>query len=269
MVDSAHTVASCILGGPFGDSMRREDFPVAMSLAALADLVEEMGEDAVKLFAPQVRFRSVNLSEYDACLDWFAELTMTVDIDDADAVVVGTLDFTLIRLGTGDAIAWCLDQFDGDHEMLAALFDGDQLTEQVEEQFETMILSGDVVLVPNIAFVAEPLRGRKLGAWLVAETIYHMLPAGIVLVWPYPVTSSDTPQIEELDGAITRLSDHFQLCGLTPVESAPWALGMSTVFTTLEQARAQLSSVRDISVSVQLEELSRASAPPALAEDCV
>lgn len=236
---------------------------MAMSLAALADLVEEMGEDTVTLFAPQVRFRSVNLSEYDACLDWFAELTMAVDIDDADAVVVGSLDFTLIRLSTGDAIAWCLDQFDSDHEMLADLFDGDQLTEQVEAQFETMILSSDVVLVPNIAFVAEPLRGCKLGAWLLSETIYHMLPAGIVLMWPYPVTASDDPQIEELDGAITRLSDHFQLCGLTPVESAPWALGMSTVFAALADARSRLDPVRGVSVSISLEALRAASRPPA------
>ncbi|BAH48373.1 hypothetical protein ROP_01260 [Rhodococcus opacus B4] len=68
---------------------------------------------------PRVQFRSVGLSDLDACLDWFAELTMTVDLDDADDVVVGSLDFTLIRLGTEDPIALCLGQFDGDREIMA------------------------------------------------------------------------------------------------------------------------------------------------------
>ncbi|MFD9669749.1 hypothetical protein ACFWAY_50780 [Rhodococcus sp. NPDC059968] len=234
-----------------------------MSLAALADLAQEEGRSTVDLFYPRVRFRSVNISDLDACLDWFAELTMTVDIDDADDVVVGSLDFTLIRLGTEDPVALCLDQFDGYHEMLAGLFDGNQLTAEVEEQFETMGIAADVVLVPNIAFVTEPLRGHNLGAWLVAETIHRMLPAGIVLMWPYPMASSDSPQIDALDSAITRLSDHFQLCGLTPVESAPWALGMSTAFVALGDARSQLSSVRGTSVSIPLADLRVASTPPA------
>ena len=137
----------------------------------------------------------------------------------------------MIRLDTEDPIALCLGQFDGDHEMLAGLFDGDQLTEQVEEQYETLTVIAEVVLVPNIAFVTEPLQGHDLGAWLVAETIHRMLPTGIVLMWPYPVLSSgpdpdaNPAQIAALDSAISRLFDHFQSCGLTPVESAAVGAG--------------------------------------------
>jgi hypothetical protein len=242
---------------------------VSLSLAALADLAEEEGRSTVDLFAPRVRFRSVGLSDLDACLDWFAELTMTVDIEDADDVVVGSLDFTLIRLGTEDPIALCLDQFDGDHEMLAGLFDGNQLAEQVEEQYETLAVITEVVLIPNIAFVTEPLRGHDLGAWLVAETVHRMLPTGIVLMWPYPVLSDPDPdadpaQIAALDSAIGRLSDHFGRCGLTPVESAPWALGMSTAFEALPVARARLlGAVRNTKVSLSLDQLRSASPPPA------
>ncbi|TQC47018.1 hypothetical protein EEB14_22825 [Rhodococcus sp. WS4] len=250
---------------------------MSLSLAALADLAEEEGRSTVDLFSPRVRFRSVGLSDLDACLDWFAELIMTVDIDDADDVVVGSLDFTLIRLGTEDPIALCLDQFDGDHEMLAGLFDGNQLTEQVEEQYETLTVITEAVLVPNIAFVTEPLRGHDLGAWLVAETIHRMLPTGIVLMWPYPVLSTgpgtgpghdpdpdaDSAQIAALDSAIGRLSDHFQRCGLTPVESAPWALGMSTAFEALPVARSRLGAVRNTTVSLSIDQLRGASPPPA------
>ncbi|SEB67498.1 hypothetical protein [Rhodococcus koreensis] len=248
---------------------------MSLSLAALADLAEEEGRDTVELFAPRVQFRSVGHSDLDACLDWFAELVMTVDIDDADDVIVGSLDFTVIRLGTADPIALCLDQFDGDHEILAGLFDGNQLTEQVEEQFETLTVVTEAVLIPNIAFVTEPLRGHDLGLWLVAETIHRMLPTGMVLTWPYPADctgpdpgpdsdpDADSAQITALDSAIGRLADHFGRCGLTPVESAPWALGMSTTFEALPVARSRLGAVRSTAVSLTLEQLRAASEPPA------
>ncbi len=135
---------------------------MALSLAALADLAEEEGRSTVDLLSPRVRFQSVGHSDLDACLDWFAELIMTVDIDDADDVVVGSLDFTVIRLGTEDPIAMCLDQFDGDHEMLAGLFDGNQLAEQVEAQYETLTVVTEAVLIPNITFVTE-LAGPRPG----------------------------------------------------------------------------------------------------------
>ena len=249
---------------------------MALSLGALADLVEEEGRSTVELLWPRVRFRSVGHSDLDACLDWFAELIMTVDIDDADDVVVGSLDFTVIRLGTEDPIAMCLDQFDGDHEMLAGLFDGNQLAEQVEAQYETLTVVTEAVLIPNITFVTEPLRGHDLGLWLVAETIHRMLPTGIVLMWPYPVLTTgsilgsdpdadpdaDPVHIAALDSAIGRLSDHFERCGLTPVESAPWALGMSTTFEALEVARSRLGAVRRTTVSLSLDQLRAASPPP-------
>ncbi|WP_252190863.1 hypothetical protein [Rhodococcus sp. 4CII] len=53
-----------------------------------------------------------------------------MDIDDAGTVVVGSLDFTVIGLGTADPIVLCLDRVGGDHEMRAGLFDGNHLTEQ-------------------------------------------------------------------------------------------------------------------------------------------
>jgi hypothetical protein len=152
---------------------------------------------------------------------------MTVDIDDADDVVVGSLDFTVIRLGIEDPIGLCLDQFDGDHEMLAGLFDGNQLAEQVEEQFETPTVVTEAVLIPNIAFITEPLRGHDLRLWLVAETIHRMLPTGMVADVALPGAlcanpdpdpgfdsdpDADSAQITALDSALGRLVDHFGLC---------------------------------------------------------
>lgn len=101
---------------------------MSLSLAALADPADERGRRAVELCSPRVRLRSVGLSEVDGCLDWFAKLIMTVDLDDADTVIVGSLDFVVIHLAADEPIALCLDQFDGDHEMLAGLFDGARLT---------------------------------------------------------------------------------------------------------------------------------------------
>jgi len=113
----------------------------------------------------------------------------------------------------------------------------------------------------------------------VSETIHRMLPTGIVLMWPYPVLTTgsvlgtdpdpdadpdaDPVHIAALDSAIGRLSDHFERCGLTPIESAPWALGMSTTFEALEVARSRLGAVRRTTVSLTLEQLRAASEPPA------
>ena len=98
-----------------------------------------------------------------------------------------------------------------------------------------------------------------------------MLPTGFVLMWPYPVVATgagpdsdaDCAQIAALDSAIGRLSDHFARCGLTPVESAPWALGMSTAFEALAVARSGLSAVRNATVSLSIDQLRAASLPPA------
>lgn len=237
---------------------------MAMSLTELIDLLHRRGLDSVDLFSPRVRFHSVDTSDLDACMDWFAEIVMTVGIDDDDVddVVVGSLDFVVIRLHTDDPIALCLDQFSGDHEMLAGLFEGNRLSASVEEQFESWSAPG-AVLIPNVAFVVQPLRGHRLGAWLLAETIYRMLPSGTVLTWPYPVGDTDAPPVAALDDAITRLSQHFTQCGLKQVESAPWALGMSTAFTHLDNARTVLDeSVRDLSVTIPLAALREAATPP-------
>lgn len=136
-----------------------------------------------------------------------------------------------------------------------------------------MAVATEVVLIPNIAFVTEPLRDHELGAWLVSETVHRMLPTGIVLMWPYPMHSTDAGtdpdraadfvQITALDSAIARLSEHFGRCGLTPVESAPWALGMSTAFEALAVARSRLGAARSTTVSLSIDQLRAASPPPA------
>ncbi|ANZ28613.1 hypothetical protein A4U64_27485 (plasmid) [Rhodococcus sp. WB1] len=51
--------------------------------------------------------------------------------------------------------------------------------------------------------------------------------------------------------------------GSTPVESAPWALGISTALTALAVARARRGAVRDTTAVLTLEQLRAASTPPA------
>jgi hypothetical protein len=74
---------------------------VSLSLAALADLAEAQGRSTVELFSPRARFRSVSHSDLDACLARLTELTMTVDIDDADDVVVGSRQSLLVVTTVG------------------------------------------------------------------------------------------------------------------------------------------------------------------------
>ncbi|WP_252189875.1 MULTISPECIES: hypothetical protein [unclassified Rhodococcus (in: high G+C Gram-positive bacteria)] len=100
-----------------------------------------------------------------------------------------------------------------------------------------------------------------------------MLPTGIVLMWPYRVLASgsaidagpdaDSARIAALDGALGGLSDHWGRCGLTPVESAPWALGMSTALEACAVARSRLDAVRAAAVSLSIDQLRHASPPRA------
>jgi hypothetical protein len=136
---------------------------VSPSLAALADLAEEQDRSTVELSSSQVRFRSVSLSDHDACLDWFAELIMTADLDDA---------------GTD----------------------------------------------PNHA--------------------------------------ADSGQITALDRVIGRLAVHLRQDGPTLVESASWALGMSTAFELLAVVRSRLGAVPSTTVSLSLDQLRAATPPP-------
>jgi hypothetical protein len=146
---------------------------VATTVRGLGDRIGKSDPNAT-LFAPEIRYRSTNDSQFDPCMDWRAEMVLgRLDVSDYPDVLGGYVDFLTIRLGE-ESIPVMLDSLSSDAENFAGLFDGRFVAYSVQDQFEEPFNS---VLILLTVFVAEPLRGHDLGAWMVAEVISRMASA--------------------------------------------------------------------------------------------
>ncbi len=67
-----------------------------------------------------------------------------------------------------------------------ALFDGGEVGDWVEDDFEHMLPPVNSVLIITAVSIAKALRGNSIGAWLVAEVIARMASATDTLVLMYP-----------------------------------------------------------------------------------
>ncbi len=157
---------------------------MSVTLHELAVDLGRQGREAVTLSMPELFYRSINASERGPCLDWCGEVLLTdLASDDSAPVRGGAVEFLTIRLGE-EPVASVLDSYSSAAEHFAGLFDGCRLADDVQEQFDAMVVN-DALIVLDV-FVAEPLRGRRVAAWAVSEIAYRMLPAinGIVLLAP-------------------------------------------------------------------------------------
>ncbi|MET8779021.1 hypothetical protein ABZV58_28795 [Nocardia sp. NPDC004654] len=160
-----------------------------MTLAELAAHARRSGADTVRLSMPTARYRSLNISEYDAALDWCAQLTMSVDdpaeVED-ERVCVGCIDFLTIRLGEEHVADNVLDSYSQTAEEFSALFDGNWLDDDIQQQFDATPINDAVVVLH--AEVAPPLRGHQLAAWMLTEIAYRMLSShdGLIVLSPTP-----------------------------------------------------------------------------------
>jgi hypothetical protein len=206
---------------------------------------------ATTLFAPTVRFASTNDSPFDPCMDWRAELQLgDLDIVDEPDVLGGYADFLTIRLGE-HCIAEMLDSLSQDAENFADLFHGKYVADSVAEQFEEPF---NTVLILLTVFVAEPLRGHDLGAWLAAEVIARMASVSDTLVLLYPHPAGETPDDVSEIQAIDALNRHWRKAGLVPIDEHPGFLGQSTAYTALPNARDQLQHVEDVQIAVHMND---------------
>lgn len=205
--------------------------------------------DFVSLFAPKVRYVSTNLSEYDAMMTWRGELEMAyLDEGDTPEVLAGYVDFLTIRLGE-HPVGDLLDSLSQDAEDFAELFNGDDIGEELATDFGS-VLPFNRVLIVTMVFVAEPVRGHDLGAWLVAEVIARMAGAidTLILLYPFPAVAP-TGDADEL-AAVAALSAYWLRAGLRPIEGHPRFLGNSTAYTHLAAARDELQAVEQVHVQV-------------------
>lgn len=201
------------------------------------------------LFAPEVRFVSTGESQFDAMMTWRAELELAYLKDgDNPGVLAGYADFVTIRTGE-HPIGDLLDSLSPEAEHFAGLFEGDDVNEALEEQFEDVLPFHRVLIVTKV-FVAEPVRGNDLGAWLVAEVIARMAGAidTLVLMDPFPAVdrTGGASKLTAVDTAVR----YWRRVGLVPLDADRAFLGQSTGYVSLAAARQALGVVGEVEISV-------------------
>jgi hypothetical protein len=103
-------------------------------------------------------------------------------------------------------------------------------------------------------FVAEPLRGHDLGAWLAAEVIARMESVSDAFVLLYPHPAGETPEDVSEIQAIDALNRYWRKAGLVPIDGHPGFLGQSTAYTALPDARCALQHGEDVQIPVDLSD---------------
>jgi hypothetical protein len=117
-----------------------------------------------------------------------------------------------------------LDSLSSDAENFAGLFDGKYVTDSVQDQFREPFNTALILLT---VFVAEPLRGHDLGAWLAAEVIARMASVSDTFVLLYPHPAGETPEDVSEIQAIDALNRYWRKAGLVPIDEHPGFLGQS------------------------------------------
>lgn len=205
---------------------------------------------SVALHTPKVGYVSTAESQFDAMMTWRAELELAYldGGDTPDDLLAGYADFLIIRIGE-HPVADLLDSLSQDACHFAGLFDDDDVNDAVQEQF-CDAMPFNRILIITMVFVADPLRGHDLGAWLVSEVITRMAGAidTLVLLYPFPAVAQ-TGDASEL-AAVNTLANYWQRVGLVPIDAHPEFLGQSTAYTALPEARRVLGSVEDVEILV-------------------
>jgi hypothetical protein len=182
-------------------------------------------------------------------ISWRAAVTMRdADDEDGEPLTVGTITFLTARL-CGDLLN-LLDAVSGDTAEFLPLFDGGEwVVEELGEQFDSPCPAG--ILLLDQAHLNQAVRGRDLGAWAVAEVINHMTIGRdiLVLTHPSPPGGQDLPA-KKLRLAHNRLARYWEKVGLVRLDAAPHLMGQSTMFTALDEARADLVHVAQVSIEV-------------------
>lgn len=185
-------------------------------------------------------------------ISWDAAVTLReADDEDGEPITVGTITFLTARLDPD--LPELLDAISGDTAAFMPLFDGEDIVEGLQEQFEAWP-SG--LLILDQAHLHPAVRGHDLGAWAVAEVIHAMTYCGdvLILTYPSPPGGQNLPK-RELRRAQNRLARYWEKVGLVRLDVAPHLMGQSTVYRYLDEARAALAPVAEVRIEVDAEAL--------------
>lgn len=219
-----------------------------MDVADYLSTPEVSRRGAAELSLPVLHFESLDTATVSWCRDWRAEVWMTDLAAEGSAppVTIGAVDFVLVQLGQEcRSVADRLALLGIRAARFGELFDGGQLEPKLDEHDEfcdgmpifTILLVLDAI-VDGLMPAASRLR-----PWAVAEVIHTMLP-----------THSGMAAASALDSAgwhprplvsAHRLDPDWPEVGLTGIPGHPGLVGRPTMFTYLDNARAELGGVAD------------------------
>lgn len=232
--------------------------------STLLELAGDIDPDAaVTLMFPTVRFRSVNESQVERCMDWRADIVMLADTGHED-VLVGYVDFLVARSTETQDISYAevLDSFSTDAERFSILFAHHWLRPDIEEQFD---VAADYAVLALEIYIEPLLRGHQVGPWTLAEIAHHMLPShtGLIVVPDGGEDGETTVAMTDFERRRgTHRARHWTDAGLVPLRSCPEFLCGSAAYTRMDTARQALADTFQVSAASIREHATLVDADP-------
>ncbi len=224
-----------------------------MTAVDIGDYIRGLQHDGcattVEFTAPRMHYESLDTwSATVTCgLDWRAEIHLS-PLDargPAPDVIAGYVDFLVLRLGE-QPVAEVLDLYGPVAADFAELFDGAWLVDRLgeDDDFTGGVPIGTVLLVLDAVVDAAFQHHDRLRPWSVAEVAHTMLPttAGVVAMHTIPAPSPK----ERHRGLVAadRVDPHWPQVGCVCIPGLPRYAGCATAYRYLEDARAELSVIR-------------------------
>jgi hypothetical protein len=131
---------------------------VVVTLRALAEAIGAEAEDT-ELWGPFIRFRTVNETDSDCCLDWRADIVVWTSA--GDEVLVGFVDFLTLKADSreDDEMSYLLDSVSESAATFSPFFQGRWLDPDVEESLGAGHV--EYVVLVTYVFVESPLRSTS------------------------------------------------------------------------------------------------------------
>ena len=198
-----------------------------------------------ELGLPVLHFESLDASTVGWCRDWRAEIRMTDLAADASAipVTVGAVDFVLVQVGEGArSVADHLAALGPRESRFGELFDGGELEGELDEHTEFCDgMPIFTVLLVVDAIVDDLMPASRLRPWSVAEVVHTMLPTHSGMVVASALDGAGRPARRLVSAG--RLDPDWPDVGLTGIPGHPGMVGRATLFTYLDDARAELGGI--------------------------
>lgn len=217
----------------------------------------DTGDPDTELWGPFIRYRTLNESESDGCLDWRADIVMWTS--DGVEVLVGFVDFLTLQADNRDGgeMLYLLDSVSESAAAFSRFFDGGWLDPDVEETLGAGTV--EYVVIVTYVFVESVVRGARLGAWAVSELAHRMMPSHTgLLLMPAALSTvaADEGPVSPFDRKRdARLAQYWCSAGLSEVDGHAGFLAASPAYTHLPDAREAFTGIRDLRFSLTVAEL--------------